>query len=466
MFFRMDDTKSSVSTDVDVLGGGRGGNSSAAPKGLASRGRVKTQMFRAAHLQDPLWSPMAWNYEASAVRTITFQRSPSGQHRSPSRLGFDLHVDEGQGFFVSHVDTASSAFLAGLRPGDRILAANHVSFRDVDLASALQLSLNVEKGGQLGLTIRGGLDYGLGVFVTAVDPESAADLAGLQVGDQILSVNEQELSVATHDDAAELLRQSPHMVLEVRRLGKLPCDASESPPRDYSNDPDGSDHGIPSDNSSPTHELHSSAESVNALPKHMSDGQVEALPGPSFHTDGSRDGSEGNISPSIRRHGSVGESASELETNAESRPQNVASESSTDADTISKVSAIITDLDHFDTQHNPFQGAQERSVHWPGLRGEPLTSGPVHANRAAESQRRRRRQRPAVGGRIRIDLVERGTESVSHAASGVYDEKASSSALSGERAFQGRCCSWKRLHALARTAARANARRGWPAESA
>lgn len=50
-------------------------------------------------------------------------------------------------------------------------------------------------------------------------------------------------------------------------------------------------------------------------------------------------------------------------------------------------------------------------MHWPGLRGEPLTPGPVQANRAAESQRRRRRQRPAVGGRIRIDLVERGTES-------------------------------------------------------
>ncbi|CAN8019246.1 unnamed protein product [Ixodes persulcatus] len=338
MFFRMDDTKSSVSADVDVvLKEGRGRNSSAPPKDgcLASRGRVKTQMLCAAHLQDTLWSPMAWNYEASAVRTITFKRSPSGQHRSPSRLGFDLHVDEGQGFFVSHVDTASSAFLAGLRPGDRILAANHVSFRDVDLASAFQLSLNAEKGGQLGLTIRGGLEYGLGVFVTAVDPESAADLAGLQVGDQILSVNEQELSVATHDDAAEILRQSPHMVLEVRRLGKLPCDASESPPRDYSNDPDVSDPGIPSDNSNPTNELHSSAESINALPKHMSDGQVEALPGPSFHTDGSRVGSEGNISSSIQRHGSVGESASEPETNAESRHQNVASESSTDADAVS-----------------------------------------------------------------------------------------------------------------------------------
>ncbi|KAG0411707.1 hypothetical protein HPB47_011156 [Ixodes persulcatus] len=46
-----------------------------------------------------------------------------------------------------------------------------------------RLSLNAEKGGQLGLTIRGGLEYGLGVFVTAVDPESAADLAGLQCTD-------------------------------------------------------------------------------------------------------------------------------------------------------------------------------------------------------------------------------------------------------------------------------------------
>lgn len=39
----------------------------------------------------------------------------------------------------------------------------------------------VEDGLSLGLMIRGGAEYGLGIYVTGVDESSAADIAGLQV---------------------------------------------------------------------------------------------------------------------------------------------------------------------------------------------------------------------------------------------------------------------------------------------
>ena len=39
------------------------------------------------------------------------------------------------------------------------------------------------------MTIRGGSEYGLGIYITGVDEESAARRSGIRVGDQILAVN-------------------------------------------------------------------------------------------------------------------------------------------------------------------------------------------------------------------------------------------------------------------------------------
>ena len=39
----------------------------------------------------------------------------------------------------------------------------------------------MEKGISLGLMIRGGIEYGLGVYVTGIDSNSLADKAGLKV---------------------------------------------------------------------------------------------------------------------------------------------------------------------------------------------------------------------------------------------------------------------------------------------
>ena len=46
----------------------------------------------------------------------------------------------------------------------------------------LQVSVFVEDGIKLGLLVRGGSEYGLGIFIADVDPNGAAERAGLKVG--------------------------------------------------------------------------------------------------------------------------------------------------------------------------------------------------------------------------------------------------------------------------------------------
>ena len=43
------------------------------------------------------------------------------------------------------------------------------------------MDFSLEMGESLGLMIRGGAEYGLGIFVTGVDVGSPADQAGIQV---------------------------------------------------------------------------------------------------------------------------------------------------------------------------------------------------------------------------------------------------------------------------------------------
>lgn len=43
------------------------------------------------------------------------------------------------------------------------------------------MELVIEPGQSLGLMIRGGIEYGLGIYVTGVDKDSVADRAGLNV---------------------------------------------------------------------------------------------------------------------------------------------------------------------------------------------------------------------------------------------------------------------------------------------
>ncbi|XP_013420096.1 whirlin-like [Lingula anatina] len=55
-----------------------------------------------------------------------------------------------------------------------------------------------------GLSIRGGAEHGIGIYVSQVEPGSLADRQGLCTGDQILSANQVNFSDITHEEAAKV----------------------------------------------------------------------------------------------------------------------------------------------------------------------------------------------------------------------------------------------------------------------
>ncbi|XP_037047683.1 whirlin isoform X3 [Bradysia coprophila] len=97
-----------------------------------------------------------------------------------------------------------------------------------------RVELLIEPGQSLGLMIRGGVEYGLGIFITGVDKDSVADRAGLMIGDQILEVNSQSFLDVTHDEAVSQLKYHKRMSLLVRDVGKVPhsCTSIEPEPWD------------------------------------------------------------------------------------------------------------------------------------------------------------------------------------------------------------------------------------------
>lgn len=84
------------------------------------------------------------------------------------------------------------------------------------------MTITLEKGIDLGLMIRGGIEYGLGIYVTRVDANSLAEQANLCVGDQILSVNEFDFTEVLHDEAVDCLKSSARLNMRVLYVGKVP----------------------------------------------------------------------------------------------------------------------------------------------------------------------------------------------------------------------------------------------------
>jgi len=51
-----------------------------------------------------------------------------------------------------------------------------------------KVELVIEPGQSLGLMIRGGTEYNLGIFITGIDKESVADRSGLMVINKVHSI--------------------------------------------------------------------------------------------------------------------------------------------------------------------------------------------------------------------------------------------------------------------------------------
>ncbi|KAK3555452.1 hypothetical protein QTP86_016099 [Hemibagrus guttatus] len=85
-----------------------------------------------------------------------------------------------------------------------------------------KVNLVLDDGRSLGLMIRGGAEYALGIYITGVDRDSAAECGGLKVGDQILEVNGRSFLSIPHDEAVRMLKSSRHLMMTVKDVGRLP----------------------------------------------------------------------------------------------------------------------------------------------------------------------------------------------------------------------------------------------------
>ncbi|GFR78296.1 PDZ domain containing 7, partial [Elysia marginata] len=74
----------------------------------------------------------------------------------------------------------------------------------------------------IGLNIRGGKEYGIGIYISRVDPGGLASSNGLRPGDQIVRVNQEDFLSITHSDAVDALRSSTHLIITFRSVGKYP----------------------------------------------------------------------------------------------------------------------------------------------------------------------------------------------------------------------------------------------------
>lgn len=110
-------------------------------------------------------------------------------------------------------------------------ANNQVSFK---------VTVIIDKGKELGISIRGGIEHGLGIYISSVEEDSVAESYGLkvmscytcdhtsvlipyfQVGDQVLDVNGVSFLGIVHADAANALRAQSCMVMRIKDVGKLP----------------------------------------------------------------------------------------------------------------------------------------------------------------------------------------------------------------------------------------------------
>ncbi|CAE1166217.1 USH1C [Acanthosepion pharaonis] len=70
----------------------------------------------------------------------------------------------------------------------------------------------------LGFAVRGGLEHGIGMFVSQVSQQSQAYQKGLRKGDEIIRVNGFTISEAIHEEVLSLIKARNEIVLKIRRI--------------------------------------------------------------------------------------------------------------------------------------------------------------------------------------------------------------------------------------------------------
>ncbi|XP_016075364.1 PREDICTED: LOW QUALITY PROTEIN: PDZ domain-containing protein 7 [Miniopterus natalensis] len=242
------------------------------PRGI----RASSPMGRVILINSPI---EANSDESDIIHAVRVEKSPAG------RLGFSVRggSEHGLGIFVSKVEEGSSAERAGLCVGDKITEVNGLSLESTTMGSAVKvltgsscLHMMVRRMGRvpgikfskekttwvdvlnrrlvvekcsstpsesssedgvrrivhlyttsddfcLGFNIRGGKEFGLGIYVSKVDHGGLAEENGIKVGDQVLAANGVRFDDISHSQAVEVLKGQTHIMMTIKETGRYPA---------------------------------------------------------------------------------------------------------------------------------------------------------------------------------------------------------------------------------------------------
>uniref|UniRef100_A0AAQ5ZZH0 PDZ domain-containing protein n=1 Tax=Amphiprion ocellaris TaxID=80972 RepID=A0AAQ5ZZH0_AMPOC len=82
----------------------------------------------------------------------------------------------------------------------------------------------------LGLSVRGGLEFGCGLYISQIVKDGQADNVGLQVGDEIVRINGYSISSCIHEEVISLIKTKKIVSLKVRHVGMIPVKSSSDEP--------------------------------------------------------------------------------------------------------------------------------------------------------------------------------------------------------------------------------------------
>ncbi|XP_014014519.2 PDZ domain-containing protein 7 [Salmo salar] len=226
-------------------------------------------------------SPVDGGDDSEDIHTVTVDKSVDG------RLGFSVRggSEHGLSIFVSKVEDNSSAEQSGLCVGDKLVEVNGVSLESITMSSAVKVltgnnrlrmvvrrvgkvpgiryskekttwvdlihgRMVVEESGRtpsasvassdgalrriihlyttsddycLGFNIRGGKEFGLGIYVSKLDPGGLGERNGINMGDQILAANGVSFEDISHSSAVEVLKSHTHIMLTIKEAGRYPA---------------------------------------------------------------------------------------------------------------------------------------------------------------------------------------------------------------------------------------------------
>ncbi|KAK0153672.1 Harmonin [Merluccius polli] len=93
-----------------------------------------------------------------------------------------------------------------------------------------EVRLNRTHPDGLGLSVRGGLEFGSGLFISQIVTDGQAGNVGLQVGDEIVRINGYSISSCIHEEVINLIKTKKTVSLKVRHVGMIPVKGSSDEP--------------------------------------------------------------------------------------------------------------------------------------------------------------------------------------------------------------------------------------------